>query len=212
MVMVTFYEKRMHFLVTRSADIKKHWTGPLCDHPLYYAYQEEILHLQQLRQRARDQVIIEEEKRVFRASLEKEMKDYKVAVTICPEDSHSHTLLFDIIDRIREIREILSGSFVVEQRSKGLEEEKGWHLHMSLNTNVNPSRVRQFINQKLKRKPNISAFVLTTKQYNDDWEERYMKGIKGTNADKDEKVQKDIILRAKYGLKPIYDFRESVTE
>lgn len=212
MVMVTYYEKRMNILVTRCADIEKHWTKLLDDHPLYVSYKEEIVHLQSLRQRARDQVIIEEEKRAFRAEQEKEMKDYKVAVTICPEDGHSHTLLFDIIDRIKEIREILSGSFVVEQRSKGLEEERGWHIHMSVNACVNPSRVRQFINQKLKRKPKISAFVLTTKQYNNDWEERYMKGVKGQNVDKEEKAQKDIILRAKYGLKPMYDFRGSVTE
>lgn len=122
----------------------------------------------------------------------------KVAITVCPEVSDKHDVLYEILKIIDTIKPIVDYIAVMEQRSEKEEPEKGWHLHLSADSTYAPSKVRQFIVQKLKSR-NIESFVLVKKQYNSLWLENYMKGDKH-NVLKNLKVEKDRILRLKYNI------------
>lgn len=154
---------------------------------------------------AKQQLFVAEVKADIKKNRPVEPKD--MAVTICPEENTHHECLFDIIRRIQDEPHIISGKYCLEQRSKIGEEEKGWHLHLYIQTNVAPTKLKQYILQRLHKRPSINSFVDVHKVYNSAWLNKYMHGEKGSDPDKRAKCEKDVLLREKYGLELIYDIK-----
>lgn len=138
----------------------------------------------------------------YKASLKKDTvyELQKIALTVCPDEpeSSTHEILYRILDIIRTLSSVQDFRAVMEQRSEDNEPERGWHLHLSVDTTYPPSKVRQFLLQKLKTNK-ICALVFATKQYNSKWEENYMDGNK-YNVGKNKKVLKDRVLRENYAI------------
>lgn len=160
---------------------------------------EEYRRKEQWFRQAETQVRVAEIKKTMQSP--KEYSIGRLAITICPESGDHNTMLF-IMEVVKTVSCIPHGSFVLEQRSEGDEEPYGWHIHATADSTYAPSKVKQFVLQKLKAR-GYNAFVCVKKCYNDAWEENYIKGNK-FNALKDKKVLKDKELRLKYNLQDIY--------
>lgn len=167
-----------------------------------------MTHLLDLVTTAKEQLFIAEVKADIKKNKPAQPKD--MAVTICPEQATHHECLFDIIRRIQDEPHIISGKYCLEQRSTIEEEEKGWHLHLYLQTTVAPTKLKQYISQRLNKRPIISAFIDVNKCYNSAWLTKYMHGEKGDDPSKRAKSDKDVILRQKYNLQAIYDFKSPI--
>lgn len=167
-----------------------------------------IVHLQDLITTAKEQLFIAEVKADIKKNKPAQPKD--MAVTICPEEATYHECLFDIIRRIQNEPHIISGKYCLEQRSKEEEKEKGWHLHLYIQTHVKPSKLHQYITQRLNKRPSINAFVVVKPCFNSAWEQNYMRGYKGDDDDKKAKCEKDKVLRQKYNLQDIYDLKSPI--
>lgn len=128
----------------------------------------------------------------------------RYAITICPQSGDYNTLL-QIMGLVTQITALPAGTYVIEQRSEGDEEPYGWHVHATYDSTYAPSKVKQFIYQKLKphgwHRDNCRLYI--KKCYNNAWEENYIRGNK-FDASKDRKVLKDKELRLKYNLQDIY--------
>lgn len=170
---------------------------------VYVPWYKRFYELYDLVTQAKQQLFIAEVKADIKKNKPVEPKD--MAVTICPEESTHHECLFDIIRRIQDEPHIISGKYCLEQRSKIGEEEKGWHLHLYIQTNVAPTKLKQYILQRLHKRPTINAFVDVHKVYNSAWLTKYMHGEKGSDQDKKDKCEKDKVLRQQYNLQLIYD-------
>lgn len=122
-----------------------------------------------------------------------------IALTICP-DSGDHNTMIEVAKQVATLKCVNSGKYVIEQRSEPGEDPHGWHLHFLIKSTYAPSQVKQYVQQKLKKKYNCTYYA--TKADNR-WEENYMQGNKH-NTSKDAKVQQDRILRQQLGLQDIY--------
>lgn len=167
-----------------------------------------MTHLLDLVTTAKEQLFIAEVKADIKKNKPAQPKD--MAVTICPEESSYHQCLFDIIRRIQDEPHIVSGKYCLEQRSKEEEKEKGWHLHLYIQTHIKPSKLHQYITQRLNKRPTVNAFVVVKPCFNSAWEQNYMRGYKGDDLDKKAKCDKDKILRQQYQLQDIYDLKSPI--
>lgn len=156
--------------------------------------------LKQYHTEANRSLIVCQMKKEIASSLPK--KEKLVAVTICPEDNNLETCK-SIIEVVKTVTAVHSMDYVFEQRSIPGEEPKGWHLHLNIHTLAAPSKIAQFINQKLKPR-GYSAWI-KAKPADDNWKNKYMSGIKGC-ADKDLKVAQDRIIRAQLGMLDMYTY------
>lgn len=153
---------------------------------------------------AERQVFVQEVKKQLQTKKPEAYDNKMVALTINPPPEYAtpeHLKIF--IDIVKSVSAVKSGAYVYEQRSQGDEEEQGWHLHFSINTTYAPSKLKQFVKQKMESRGYKVAYWATP----DDggFRDRYMKGSKN-HASKDPKVKKDFILREKYGLEHFYEF------
>lgn len=137
------------------------------------------------------------------ASIPQKYEVQSIALTICPDQGNHETML-EIARIVATLKAIESGKFVIEQRSKGEEDPYGWHLHFNIVTTYPPSKIKQFVQQKLASRNYVATYYATKSDKN--WLERYMSGSKG-NEDKTKKVQKDKLLRTQLGLQDIYELK-----
>lgn len=137
------------------------------------------------------------------ASVPKVFKANSIALTVCP-DSGDHETMLQIAKIVASVSAVQGGKYVIEQRSKPGEEPHGWHLHFMIQTTYAPSKLKQFVQQKVARRGYVATYYATPA--NDRWLSNYMEGNK-FNAEKDLKVKQDRILRAKYGLQDVYDLK-----
>lgn len=164
------------------------------------------LHLQlqpyyDCQQEARRQVCIAQAKKVI---LEKAPQIFDVktfAITVCPESCETHFILNDIAKLINSAGCVLSNKYVYEQRSKIGEPEKGWHIHCYVQTTYRQSKLKQFIQQKLKK----ISHILDVRPADTRYLTHYMAGDKGT-VDKTDKVARDRQLRKTYGIPELHEY------
>lgn len=154
---------------------------------------------------AQRQVYVQEvKKELQKKTTPQEYESKMVALTLNPPPDYSTVEYLQIfVDIVKSVSAVLSGAYVFEQRSQGSEQEHGWHLHFSINTTYAPSKVKQFVKQKLESRGYKMQMWATP----DDggFRNKYMHGVKN-HASKDPKVRKDFELREKYGLEHFYEF------
>lgn len=138
------------------------------------------------------------------ASVPKVFKANYVALTVCP-DQGDHMTMLSIANIVANISAVSSGKFVVEQRSKPGETPYGWHLHFMIQCTYAPSKIKQFVQQKLASRGYTCTYYATKADEN--WLNQYMSGSKG-NSDKDQKVAQDRILRREYDMQDMYDLSQ----
>lgn len=136
----------------------------------------------------------------FKQEYKEPPKEKRIALTICPESHNTYHVLDKIVELIKSCTCVKGGKYVYEQRSEGDEPEYGWHIHLVVDSEYAPSKVKQFVQQKLKTK-GINATYYAT-HADSKWETNYMEGQK-FNDEKNKKVLKDAILREKYNLEKI---------
>lgn len=150
---------------------------------------------------AKRQIFISEAKDEIKATKPKEYKLKLVALTICP-DRGDHNTMLEIMEIVKDTSCMKTGGkFVIEQRSKVGEDPYGWHIHLVVNTTYAPSRIKQYVQQRLASRGYVATYYATPADSR--WEKKYMAGDKG-NADKALKVKKDKILREQLGLQNMY--------
>lgn len=135
------------------------------------------------------------------AAVPKVFKANSIALTVCP-DSGDHQTMLQIADIVASVSAVQGGKYVIEQRSKPGETPFGWHLHFMIQCTYAPSKIKQFVQQKLASRGYVATYYATQADAN--WLNKYMSGSKG-NKDKDAKVQQDRALRQQLGLQDIYD-------
>lgn len=172
------------------------------DHVELFRECEELQRCDLWAQQARQQMFVAAEKAAVKAAKPAEYSAKKVALTVCPANG-TPEMCMSIIEIVRSCKWLLSGSTaVVEQRSKPGEEPHGWHLHFTIKTTYAPTKIRQFVQQKLASRDYVATYYATPA--NAGWEQRYMRGVKGT-PEKDLKVAQDRILRPKYGIPDVVE-------
>lgn len=142
------------------------------------------------------------------AAVPKVYKANNIALTVCP-DSGDHQTMLQIADIVASVSAVHGGKYVIEQRSKPGENPYGWHLHFMIQTTYAPSKLKQFVQQKLASRGYVATYYAT--QADSNWLTKYMSGAKG-NSDKDQKVNQDRLLRQQYGLQDIYDIAKTITQ
>ena len=159
----------------------------------YQAYISSVARYNSYKVEAERQVTVQNFRKEFAGPVIRK----RVALTICPEQHTTYHILDKVIELVKSCTAISGGKYVYEQRSEDDENEYGWHVHLVVDSDYRPSKVKQFVQQKLKTK-GINATYYAT--YADSkWETNYMEGKK-FDKKKDKKVAKDALLRAKYGL------------
>lgn len=168
---------------------------------LFYVEYRSILDLIQFYNNCKNEAVRQATTAKFRLVYKEPEPDKRIALTICPESHNTYHILDKIVVLVKSCTAIKGGKYVYEQRSEGDEPEYGWHIHLVVDSDYPPSKVRQFVQQKLKSK-GINATYWATRA-DDKWEKNYMEGDKHDKT-KVGKVKKDAILRDKYGLQKIY--------
>lgn len=159
-------------------------------------------------QQAVQSIFVAEKKKELLSGKRLTYENKMVAITLCPppEDSNPAELQ-KIILYITSIskKSIAKWFYTFEQRSIIGEEEHGWHLHLSVDTTYAPSKIHQFLKQKLESKGYKYIWKVALVCTHDDgkFREEYMKGIKN-HKDKDCKVEQDLLLRQRYNLQNYY--------
>jgi len=125
-----------------------------------------------------------------------------VALSISPDKSTPQICL-SIAAIVTGMSSALSGFYVIEQRRVEGEEPDGWHLHFYIMSKYAPSKVKQYASQKIKSAKYTATYWATPAD--DNWKNKYMKGMKG-DAAKDPMVAYDRILRKQLGLQEVYEF------
>lgn len=135
------------------------------------------------------------------AAAPKVFKANNIALTVCPDSGDAQTMI-QIASIVADVSAVQSGKYVIEQRSKPGEDPYGWHLHFYIQTTYAPSKIKQFVQQKLASRGYVAIYYATPADEN--WLKKYMSGSKGQN-EKNLKVKQDRILRQQMGLQDIYD-------
>lgn len=166
----------------------------------YIAWQNSTRLYEQSRAEAQRQYRVS----MFRAGLKTEKASKQVALTICPQEHTTHTTLLRVMELVKTLTVYTAISYCFEQRSEDDEPEYGWHVHMVVSTDYAPSKVKQFVQQKLTR-AGITATYYATKA-DENWYLHYMQGQKH-DPKKEKKVMKDTVLRERYNLQKIYEIK-----
>lgn len=166
----------------------------------YIAYQNRVRLYEFCRTEAQKQV----QTSVFRGEHKPVRTSKQVALTICPQEHTTHTTLVRIMEHVRTLTVYTAISYCFEQRSEGDEPEYGWHVHMVVTTDYAPSKVKQFVQQKLSRAGITATYYATRADEN--WYLHYMQGEKH-DPKKEKKVMKDTVLRERYNLQKIYEIK-----
>lgn len=135
------------------------------------------------------------------ASVPKVFSAKHVALTVCPDQGDAQTML-QIAQVVSSVSAVQGGKYVIEQRSKPGETPYGWHLHFYITTTYAPSKLRQFVQQKLSSRGYVATYYATSADEN--WLKKYMSGSKG-NSEKDQKVAYDRILRSQSNIPDILE-------
>lgn len=150
------------------------------------------------------QVEIAAAKAQILASIPKVFKANNIALTVCPDSGDALTML-QVAQIVASVSAVHGGKYVIEQRSKPGEDPYGWHIHFMIQCTYAPSKIKQFVQQKLASRGYVATYYATPADEN--WLKKYMSGAKG-DAEKDLKVQQDIILRRQLGIEDIYDIQK----
>lgn len=162
---------------------------------------DRALRADKIHQDARRQVELSIAKAQILASIPKVFKANSIALTVCPETG-DHLTMLQIASIVANISAVSDGKFVIEQRSKPGEQPYGWHLHFLIQCTYAPSKIKQFVQQKLASRGYTCTYYAT--KADERWLKNYMSGSKG-NAEKDQKVQQDRILRKQLELQDMYE-------
>lgn len=161
------------------------------------------------KKQAEQQLFVADYKKELLALKPKTYDDKYVAVTLCPppEYSDTHHHLFIFMDVIKSISAVKSIKYVFEQRSKDDEQEYGWHIHMSICTSYAPSKLHQFIRQKLESKKYKFMWKIALLCRPDDggFKNKYILGEK-TDSTKKPLMIKDKILRERYNIEHAFEY------
>jgi len=149
------------------------------------------------------------ERQVFVADAVKELRKAKpveravknVAVTICPQEGTLVSVKQCIALALPLSCMKEGGTYVFEQRSETAP-ASGWHIHMNVKTTYPPSKVKQYLEQKIRK--NVSCYIVV-KPADEKWATLYMQGIK-KDLTKDGKAAYDKIVRPLEGLQELYTF------
>jgi len=150
---------------------------------------------------ARRQVMITEAKKVILEASPKVFDIKTFAVTVCPESNMDYHILDDIARKINSASCVLSNKYCYEQRSKVGETVYGWHIHCYIQSTYRASKLKQFVQQKLK---NISH-ILDVRPADERYLTHYMAGDKGCD-DKNAKVVRDRQLRQEYNIPDLFEY------
>lgn len=150
---------------------------------------------------ARRQVLLCQAKKMILEQTPQVFDVKTFAITVCPESCETHFILNDIAKLINSAGCVLSNKYVYEQRSKIGEPEKGWHIHCYVQTTYRQSKLKQFIQQKLKK----ISHILDVRPADTRYLTHYMAGDKGT-VDKTDKVARDRELRKTHGIQELYEY------
>lgn len=173
---------------------------------------EKSVQLDEWKEDARRQLVIAQAKKELMKTMPKE--DFpvrRVALNISPQDHETHHKCMEVAKIISGMKfakkkdkepVVISGSYVIEQRSKDPEPPHGFHLHFNIFTKFPPSKVRQYVEQRLKTMK-VTACVIA-REANERWETMYMAGEKD-DLEKNEKAKYDVVVRQLLGLQNKYE-------
>lgn len=157
-------------------------------------------------QQAERQVFVQEAVKVLQAAVEKTQALRDVAVTVCPQSG--------TLESCQAIMALLltltcfkgGGIYVFEQRSEQAPAH-GWHIHVNLKSKYPPSKVQQYITQKLSAAKSLISFS-QCKSADAKWLTHYMLGMGKGKGDSSKlgKSAYDKVLRKELGLQDSYAF------
>lgn len=164
---------------------------------------EKVEELSSWQKQAERQVFVQEAVALLKKGVEKVQPLKDVAVTICPQEG-----TLEAVQRIAALVTTLTcmkngGHYVFEQRSD-CAPAHGWHIHMNVKTVFRPSKIHQYITQKLSAAKSHTSFIVC-KQADAKWLTHYMRGVKGDTS-KDPKSAYDKVVRRELNLQDEYAF------
>lgn len=158
----------------------------------------------ELFERASRDIFVADAKKDIKATAPPEAK--VVAITVRPQEGGTPDAALKVVKVLKDSCSsfLQGGEAVLEQCSADADEAPhGWHVHASSFSTYRPGKVKQFLDQKLKRFA-VPAIAWVTYD-NGGFRRSYMEGIKADETGlKQRRVLRDRALRAALGLPELF--------